>query len=100
MAIKKRLLEGTVVSDKMNKVAVVRVDTFVFHPLYKKRMSRSKKYLVHDESNQCRMDDRVAFSPSRPFSKRTRHTLDRIISSKASETEVKSGSAVQGGTTS
>lgn len=46
---KRKVLQGCVVSDKMDKTIVVQVDTFKFHPTYKKRIQYSKKYKVHDE---------------------------------------------------
>ena len=77
----KKKLEGTVVSDKMDKVAVVKVDMLVLHPLYKKRIVRSKKYLIRDEENRCKIGDVVFFSLSKPHSKRTRYTLEKQLSS-------------------
>ena len=79
MINKKKLLEGTVVSNKMDKVVVVKVRTLVLHPLYKKQIARSKKYFVRDENNSCQEGDKVAFHLSRPFSKRTRYELEEII---------------------
>lgn len=59
---------GTVVGKKMKKTAVVKVDTFTQHPVYKKRVKRSKKYLVHDEK-KVSVGDRVVFMETRPVSK-------------------------------
>ena len=55
----RRLQVGVVVSDKMDKTVVVRVDRLVRHSLYNKYIKRSVKYKVHDEKNSCKMGDRV-----------------------------------------
>ena len=55
----KRVLEGTVVSNKMEKTITVRVERYIKHPLYKKFIKRSKKYTVHDEQNSCKDGDKV-----------------------------------------
>ena len=75
----KKLLEGTVVSDKMDKVAVVKVETLVLHPLYKKQIVRSKKYFIRDNENECKKGNRVAFYLSQPHSKRTRYALEKVL---------------------
>ena len=64
-----RTFIGTVVSDKMNKTIVVRVDKTKIHPTYKKRFTVSKKYKVHDEKNQYKIGDKVNFIECRPLSK-------------------------------
>lgn len=71
----KKVLFGKVVSDKMDRTAVVMVTRFYQHPLYKKRVSRSKKYLVHDPENKCRVGEDVSLMESRPISKRKRWVL-------------------------
>ena len=68
----KRVMQGVVVSDKMDKTVVVRVERRVMHPLYKKFISRSKKYAAHDEENACKMGDLVSIRECRPLSKRKR----------------------------
>ena len=60
---------GVVVSDKMDKTVVVKVDRLVKHPVYNKYIKRSAKYKAHDENNSCKMGDRVVISESRPLSK-------------------------------
>lgn len=65
----KRLLQGVVVSDKMDKTVVVRVERRVMHPVYKKFIRRSKKYHAHDENNACKVGDTVWIQESRPLSK-------------------------------
>jgi len=66
----KRILQGIVVSDACDKTIIVRVERRVMHPIYKKFISRSKKYAAHDETNRYRAGDRVRIEESRPLSKR------------------------------
>jgi len=68
----KRILQGVVVSDACDKTVIVRVERRVMHPLYKKFVSRSKKYAAHDEENRYRAGDAVRIEESRPISKRKR----------------------------
>ena len=68
----KRILQGVVVSDSCDKTVIVRVERRVMHPLYKKFVSRSKKYAAHDEENRYRAGDAVRIEESRPISKRKR----------------------------
>ena len=65
----KRVLQGVVVGDKADKTVVVQVDRRIQHPLYKKFMRRSKKYLAHDEKNSSKVGDRVEIRECRPLSK-------------------------------
>jgi small subunit ribosomal protein S17 len=65
----KRILQGVVVSDKMDKTVVVRVERRVMHPLYKKFIRRSKKYHAHDENNVYKVGDVVRIIETRPISK-------------------------------
>ena len=65
----KRILQGVVVSDKMDKSVVVRVERRVMHPVYKKYVKRSKNYTAHDEKNLCKVGDNVQIMESRPISK-------------------------------
>jgi len=65
----KRVLQGTVVSDKSDKTVVVRVERRFTHPLLKKTVRRSKKYKAHDENNACKIGDIVSIQESRPISK-------------------------------
>lgn len=64
-----RILQGLVVSDKMDKTIVVVVERKVRHPLYGKIMRRSKKYKAHDAENQCRIGDKVSIQECPPISK-------------------------------
>jgi small subunit ribosomal protein S17 len=60
---------GTVVSDKMDKTVVVRIERRYAHPLYGKQVTRSKKYHAHDEENQYHIGDVVRIMETRPLSK-------------------------------
>ncbi len=71
---------GMVVSDKPEKTVVVSVETLVRHPLYKKRVRRSKRFMVHDEQNAARTGDTVRIIETRPISARKRWRLANIIS--------------------
>ena len=71
---------GMVVSDKMDKTAVVAVVTNVRHPLYKKIIKRTFKCKVHDEKNECGEGDRVLIMETRPLSKTKRWRLVEILS--------------------
>jgi len=68
----KRILQGVVVSDKMEKTITVQVERRVMHPLYKKVIKRSKKYAAHDEGNVYKMGDLVSIRECNPVSKRKR----------------------------
>ena len=68
----KRIMQGVVVSDKMEKTIVVNVERKFPHPLYKKFIKRSKRYHVHDEENQFKMGDIVKIQECRPLSKSKR----------------------------
>ena len=65
----KRVLQGTVVSDKNDKTVVVLVERRFTHPLFKKTVRRSKKYTAHDESNQYKIGDMVSIEETKPISK-------------------------------
>jgi small subunit ribosomal protein S17 len=65
----KRILQGVVVSDAMDKTVVVRVERRVMHPVYKKFIRRSKKYSAHDETNSCKVGEVVRIEECRPISK-------------------------------
>jgi small subunit ribosomal protein S17 len=68
----KRILQGTVVSDKADKTVTVKVERRVMHPMYKKTILRSKKFAAHDETNACKVGDVVRIEESRPLSKTKR----------------------------
>ncbi|MBV8888258.1 MAG: 30S ribosomal protein S17 [Alphaproteobacteria bacterium] len=66
----KRILQGVVVSDACDKTVIVRVERRLMHPVYKKFITRSKKYAAHDEQNRHHAGDIVRIEESRPISKR------------------------------
>jgi small subunit ribosomal protein S17 len=75
----KRILVGTVVSDKTDKTVTVLVERKVKHPLYGKIIRRSKKYHAHDEGNEFKPGDTVRIEETRPMSKtKTWKVLDRV----------------------
>ena len=70
---------GTVISDKMNKTIVVRVDRLVRHPKYTKVVKRSSKFKVHDEEKKAKAGDKVRISETRPLSKEKRWRLVQVL---------------------
>ena len=66
----KRIMQGVVVSDKMDKTVTVKVSRRIKHPLYKKFINQSKKYAAHDENNTCKIGDTVSIRECKPISKR------------------------------
>ena len=68
----RRVLSGVVVSDKMDKTVVVRVERRFMHPIYKKIIRRSKKFAAHDEANRCKIGDVVTIRECRPISRSKR----------------------------
>ena len=74
-----RVLVGEVVSTKMDKTITVRVDRMVPHPVYKKYIKRSSKFLAQDEGNECKEVDTVAIEACRPLSKRKSWRLQKVI---------------------
>ncbi len=75
----RKILQGVVVSDKMQKSAVVLVERTVQHPLYKRTLKRSKRYQIHDERNVCRVGDSVRMVECRPLSKHKRWRLLEVV---------------------
>ena len=71
---------GLIVSDKADKTVTVAVEALVRHPMYKKRVRRSKKFIVHDERNEARVGDTVRIIETRPLSRRKRWRLANVIS--------------------
>lgn len=65
----KKVLQGVVVSDKMEKSAVVLVERTIQHPLYKRTVRKNKKYQIHDEGNVCCVGDSVRLIECKPISK-------------------------------
>jgi small subunit ribosomal protein S17 len=71
---------GLIVSDSADKTVTVSVEALVRHPMYKKRVRRSRKFMVHDERNEARVGDTVRIVETRPLSARKRWRLANIIS--------------------
>ncbi len=74
----RKTVVGRVVSDKMNKTVVVVVERLQMHPLYGRVMKTSKKFMVHDENNECHVGDLVKAMEIRPMSKRKRWRIVEI----------------------
>ena len=68
----RRVLQGTVVSDKAHKTVIVSVERRIMHPVYKKFIKRTKRYAAHDEANACKAGDVVSIRECRPISKTKR----------------------------
>ena len=77
--VAKRSFVGLVTSDKMDKTVVVTVATKKMDRLYKKYVTRTKKYMAHDENNECGIGDRVLVMETRPMSKDKRWRVVEII---------------------
>ena len=75
----RRTLVGMVVSDKLDKTVVVRVERLVKDPQYKKYVRRYSKFMAHDEDNACAMGDRVRIIEHRPISKRKRWKVQATL---------------------
>lgn len=75
----RRTKVGTVVSDKMEKTVVVTVENFRRHPLYGRAIRRTKRFKVHDETNECKVGDQVEIAESRPISKEKHWVVSQIL---------------------
>ncbi len=75
----RRVIVGTVVSDKMDKTRVIKVVRSVKHPLYKKYIKQTSKFMVHDEKNESRVGDVIRVMATRPLSRKKRWRLSEII---------------------
>jgi len=75
----RRTLEGQVVSNKLDKTVVVRVERLVKDPQYKKYVRRYSKFLAHDEENACGLGDKVRIIEHRPISKRKRWKVQATV---------------------
>lgn len=75
----RKVREGIVVSDKMDKTVVVLEETMRLHKIYKKRVKTSKRYKVHVENNECGVGDRVRIMETRPLSKDKRWRVVTIL---------------------
>ena len=76
---RRKVRVGVVVSDKMDKTVLVRIDRRVRHPLYKKTLARSNKLAAHDESNDAHVGDTVKVMETRPLSKSKRWRVVEIV---------------------
>jgi small subunit ribosomal protein S17 len=79
MKERRRTLVGRVTSDKMDKSVVVAVDRSYRHPLYGKVVRRQRKFVAHDEGNECHEGDVVSIAESRPLSHTKRWVVQQII---------------------
>ena len=70
---------GTVVSDKMDKTVVVRIERLVKHKFYHKYVRRRTKFAAHDEENSCKTGDKVMITESRPLSRTKRWRISKIV---------------------
>ena len=78
MPLKEKI--GIVISNKMQKTVVVKVESRFPHPIYSKTVVKTKKYLVHDETEECNIGDLVMVQECRPLSKKKRWKLGKILS--------------------
>lgn len=78
MPVKEKI--GIVISTKMQKTIVIKVENRYSHPIYSKTVIKTKKYLVHDEMGECNIGDQVLVHECRPLSKKKRWKLAKIIS--------------------
>ncbi|MBN2484115.1 MAG: 30S ribosomal protein S17 [Candidatus Omnitrophica bacterium] len=72
---KRRIMEGVVISDKMQKTIVVEIEQRMAHPMYQKQVKYTKKYKVHDPESIAKVGDKVRIIESRPYSKEKRFLL-------------------------
>jgi small subunit ribosomal protein S17 len=82
---------GTVTSNKMQKTVVVTVERQVIHPLYKRVVRRSKRFLAHDEKGECQVGDKVRIEETRPLSRSKRWRVVQVIAKAAGVAPVPEG---------
>ena len=75
----KRQLVGTVVTDRMDKTVIVLVERLVKHSLYHKFVKRRSRFAAHDETNGCKIGDKVMITGSRPLSRTKRWRVSKIV---------------------
>ena len=75
----RKTIIGIVTSDKMEKTITVGVEESIRHPLYGKSVKRTKKFMAHDENNECQIGDKVKIMETRPLSKNKRWRLVEIV---------------------
>ena len=79
MRNERKVREGIVVSDKMEKTIVVAIETMILHPIYKKRVKRTTKFKAHDENNVAKIGDKVKIMETRPLSKDKNWRLVEVL---------------------
>jgi small subunit ribosomal protein S17 len=75
----RKIREGVVISDKMDKSVIVEVSRTVLHPLYQKYVRKRTRFMAHDETNACKVGDRVRIIESRPLSRRKRWRIQEKL---------------------
>ncbi|MEX2204694.1 MAG: 30S ribosomal protein S17 [Myxococcota bacterium] len=75
----RKMREGVVVSDKMDKSVIVEVSRTVLHPTYQKYVRKRTRFMAHDETNACKVGDRVRIIESRPLSRRKRWRIQEKL---------------------
>ncbi len=79
MRNERKVREGIVLSDKMDKTIVVAIETMILHPIYKKRVKKTTKFKAHDEANVAAIGDRVRIMETRPLSKDKNWRLVEVL---------------------
>ena len=77
MPVKEKI--GVVISNKMQKTVVVKIESRYSHPIYSKTMIKTRKYFAHDEMSECNIGDQVLVRECRPLSKKKRWSVSKII---------------------
>ena len=75
----RKIREGVVISDKMDKSVIVEVSRTVLHPTYQKYVRKRTRFMAHDETNACKVGDRVRIVESRPLSRRKRWRIQEKL---------------------
>lgn len=81
----RKIRVGEVVSNKMDKTVVVKTERKMMHPVFKKYIKRTKKFVAHDQDNKCKIGDKVQIVETRPISKTKRWKVDSILESAKTE---------------
>ncbi len=76
---RRKVLQGVVISDKMDKTVTVEINTLILHKKYKKCIKRRVHYKAHDENNACKVGNKVMIEETRPLSKTKRWRVVKII---------------------
>ncbi len=76
---RRKVLQGVVISDKMDKTVTVEINTLILHKKYKKYIKRRVHYKAHDENNACKVGNKVMIEETRPLSKTKRWRVVKII---------------------